>query len=132
MADAIRSRGGKNGRRGRGLRPQRTPISWRTLRASDPGARQEETTSGISPDPRRPHQGDGHMRRPVAILLGLLVVILAIVAGVYYNKYEKTTHDLATSQSAQEQSEGNYQKTMDAIAEIQDSLNAISLGDTSV
>lgn len=72
------------------------------------------------------------MRRPVAILLGLLVVILAIVAGVYYNKYQKTTHDLSASQSAQEQSEGNYQKTMDAIAEIQDSLNAISLGDTNV
>src|SRR6185369_10201169 len=90
----------------------------RTFRT--PGARKKQTTSGTSPDPRRPHQEDGNMRRPVAILLGLLVVILAIVAGVYYNKYEKTNRDLSASQSAQEQSEGNYQKTMDAIAEIQD------------
>jgi len=72
------------------------------------------------------------MRRPVGILLGLVAVILAIVATVYYNKYEKTQSDLATSQQAQEQSQGNYQKTMEAIAEIQDSLNAISLGDTNV
>jgi peptidoglycan hydrolase CwlO-like protein len=72
------------------------------------------------------------MRRPVGILLGLAALILAIVAAVYYNKYEKTQNDLSASQQAQEKSEGNYQKTMDAIAEIQDSLNAISLGDTSV
>src|SRR5215475_7096537 len=72
------------------------------------------------------------MRRPVAILLGLVALILAIVAAVYYNKYEKTQTDLMASQQLQEKSEGNYQKTMDAIAEIQDSLNAISLGDTSV
>ncbi|HKA25018.1 MAG TPA: hypothetical protein VKF80_08565 [Candidatus Eisenbacteria bacterium] len=72
------------------------------------------------------------MRRPVAILLGLVAVILAIVATVYFNKYEKTQNDLSASQQAQEKSEGNYQRTMDAIAEIQDSLNAISLGDTNV
>lgn len=72
------------------------------------------------------------MRRPVGILLGVVALILAIVAVVYYNKYEKTQNDLAQTEQAQEKSEGNYQKTMDAIAEIQDSLNAISLGDTSV
>lgn len=72
------------------------------------------------------------MRRPAAILLGLAVLILAIVAAVYYNKFEKTQNDLTASQQAEEKSQGNYQKTMEAIAEIQDSLNAISLGDTSV
>jgi hypothetical protein len=72
------------------------------------------------------------MRRPVGIVLGLVALILAIMAVVYYNKYEKTQNDLSASQQAQEKSEGNYQRTMDAIAEIQDSLNAISLGDTNV
>jgi hypothetical protein len=64
--------------------------------------------------------------------VSLVAVVLAIVAAVYYNKYEKTQGDLATTQQAQEKSEGNYQKTMEAIGEIQDSLNAISLGDTNV
>src|SRR5262245_36856631 len=79
-----------------------------------------------------PHQGDGDMRRPAAIVLSLVAVILAIVAVVFFTKYQKTTADLAATQSAQEEAEGKYAKTIDAIAEIQDSLNAISLGDTSV
>jgi len=72
------------------------------------------------------------MRRPVAILLASVAIIFAIVAVVFITKYQKTNTELAATQTARDEAQGQYAKTIDAIAEIQDSLNTISLGDTSV
>ena len=72
------------------------------------------------------------MRRPAAILLASVAIIFAIVAVVFISKYQKTNTELAATQTARDEAQGQYAKTIDAIAEIQDSLNTISLGDTSV
>lgn len=72
------------------------------------------------------------MRNSVKVVLIGLIAVLAIVAGVLFSQYQKTTHELATARTGQEDAEAKYAKTIDDIAEIQDSLNAISLGDTAV
>ena len=72
------------------------------------------------------------MRKPVQVVLVSLVVVLAIAAAVLFAQYQKTSSELRSTQSARESAEGKYAKTIDDIAEIQDSLNAISLGDTSI
>jgi HAMP domain-containing protein len=72
------------------------------------------------------------MRKPIQALLIGLIAVLAIVAGVMFAQYQKTNNELTVARTAQEDAEGKYSKTINDIAEIQDSLNAISLGDTSV
>jgi septal ring factor EnvC (AmiA/AmiB activator) len=69
------------------------------------------------------------MRRPLAIVTILIAVVLAVAAAVLYGNNQKTKAQLASSQTSVQESEDRYTKTIDAIAEIQDSLNAISAGE---
>jgi uncharacterized coiled-coil protein SlyX len=63
--------------------------------------------------------------------IGVIVVAvgLAITAAVLYSNMQQTKSQLASSQAATQESEDRYTHTIDAIAEIQDSLNAISAGE---
>jgi hypothetical protein len=72
------------------------------------------------------------MRKPVVYGLAAVAAILVVVAGVLFVNYQKTSKDLAASKAAEEQAQTRYAQTIDAIAEIQDSLNAIAVGDTGV
>jgi len=72
------------------------------------------------------------MRRPVMVALVAVIAVLAIAAGVLFYNYQKTSTELTVSRTAEEQAGKQYMETIDAIAEIQDSLNAIALGDTGV
>src|SRR6185369_5352033 len=72
------------------------------------------------------------MRKPVLFLMSALVAILGGATAVLYGKYKTSTADYATLQAAEETSRNRYAQTIDAIAEIQDSLNAIALGDANV
>lgn len=72
------------------------------------------------------------MRKSLPITLGAVIVLLLAGTAVLFTKYNKTTSDYADLKTADEASQQRYAQTIDAIAEIQDSLNAISLGDTSV
>lgn len=72
------------------------------------------------------------MRKPVQIVLIVGLVVLAVIAAVLFARYQKTASDLAASRAAEAQGADRYIKTIDAIAEIQDSLNAIAVGDTGV
>ncbi len=72
------------------------------------------------------------MRRSVPILLGIAVVALLGASGYLYNRYHQTTDELAQSRANEEASRGRYAQTIDAISEIQDSLNAIAVGDANV
>lgn len=72
------------------------------------------------------------MRKSLSYTLGAIIVILLAASGVLFAKYQKTTADYNASKAAEEASQTRYAQTIDAIAEIQDSLNAISVGDTSV
>lgn len=72
------------------------------------------------------------MRKSLPYTLGAIIVILLAASGALFMKYRKTTADYADLKTTDEASQARYAQTIDAIAEIQDSLNAISTGDTSV
>jgi len=69
------------------------------------------------------------MRKPLQVGLVALVVLLAVASAVLYSKYQTTSTDLANTKLSQEQVQDRYGRTIEAIAEIQDSLNAISVGE---
>src|SRR5262245_47199351 len=77
-------------------------------------------------------EGDGAMRKPVQFVLIALIVVLGGATAVLYSKYRKTTADYLDTKSAEETARNRYSQTIDAIAEIQDSLNAISVGENEM
>jgi len=72
------------------------------------------------------------MRKAVPILLGIAVVALLGASAYLYQRYHQTSDQLAESRANEEASRGRYAQTIDAISEIQDSLNAIAVGDANV
>ncbi len=72
------------------------------------------------------------MRRPLPIILAIVAAVLAISTAVLYSRYQNTSAQYASVKAAEDQSESRYARTIDAIAEIQDSLNAISAGESQV
>lgn len=68
------------------------------------------------------------MSRAIQILLVVVAVVLAIGAAVLYGKVRNQNAQLASTQISEQQAQDRYNRTIDAIAEIQDSLNAISVG----
>lgn len=69
------------------------------------------------------------MRKPLIVALAVLVAALGGTSGYLYLKNQKTTADFLAMKDAEEQARSRYGQTIDAIAEIQDSLNSISAGD---
>lgn len=67
------------------------------------------------------------MRRPVQIALIAAVVLLAAATSVLYVRNQETTAQYADAKSREEAAEARYAQTIDAIAEIQDSLSAIAV-----
>jgi hypothetical protein len=72
------------------------------------------------------------MRKTVQFALVAVIVLLVGASVVLFQKYQKTSADLTDTKASEEQSRAKYAETIDAIAEIQDSLNTIALGDTAV
>jgi hypothetical protein len=72
------------------------------------------------------------VRKNLPLTLGAVIVLLLAGSAALFAKYQKTSKDLTDLKVAEEASQTRYAQTIDAIAEIQDSLNAISVGDTSV
>ncbi len=116
------------GRRAAG-RPAPRPGDLGHPSRADPSYGQRSILPGNRPVT---YEGNEVMRKPVQIALIVGLVILAIVAAVLFARYQKTAADLATSRAAEDQAASRYVQTIDAIAEIQDSLNAIAVGDTGV
>ena len=72
------------------------------------------------------------MSRTMAIVLGLVAVLALVGTAVFYQKY-RTTHDnYAALQLTEQEARTRYGQAIDEIAAIQDSLNAIVLGDSAV
>lgn len=67
------------------------------------------------------------MKKPVQIALIVAVVALAGVSAVYFAKYRTTQEQLASTTASEKEVQDRYGRTIEAIAEIQDSLNALSL-----
>lgn len=69
------------------------------------------------------------MRRPVVILLALIGVGLLASTAVLYSKYQKSEANVAQMTAETEDTQLRYSQAINEIAAIQDSLNAIVLGD---
>lgn len=67
------------------------------------------------------------MKKPVQIALIVAVVALAGVSAVLFTKYKSTEQQLARTSASESEVQDRYGRTIAAIAEIQDSLNALSL-----
>src|SRR5262245_58681186 len=72
------------------------------------------------------------MRKPLLFALVAVIVLLAGATSVLFMRYQKTSADYADTKAEQEKTQARYDQTIQAIAEIQDSLSTISLGDASV
>jgi hypothetical protein len=72
------------------------------------------------------------MRRSVKIALAAGIVLLAGATAVLFAKYQKASSELASTRLSEEQVTDRYNRTIQAVAEIQDSLNAISVGEGGV
>ena len=70
------------------------------------------------------------MRKPVQITLAALVVVLLGATTALYLRYQKTSTDLANLKTEEEATRNRYGEAINSIAVIQDSLNAIVLGDS--
>jgi len=72
------------------------------------------------------------MRKSLSSVLIAAVVLFAAASTVLLLRYRETTRDFARLKATHEEVQSRYSQTLEAIASIQDSLNAISLGDTNV
>ena len=72
------------------------------------------------------------MRKPVLFALIAVVVVLAVVAAVLFARYQKISTEYTNMRLAEETARVGYSEAFNAITEIQDSLNAIAVGDTTV
>ena len=70
------------------------------------------------------------MKKPVQVALIVAVVALAGVCAVLYSRYTDASRELATTQSSETEIRDRYGRTIEAIAEIQDSLSALALDET--
>ncbi len=72
------------------------------------------------------------MKRPAQLAaIGALVVLLASTV-VLFVRYQQTSRDYADTKAAEEAARTSYGNAINSIAEIQDSLNAIAVGDSSL
>jgi len=67
------------------------------------------------------------MQRPVQVVVVIVAVLLAGATAVLYQRNEKTTADLNETRAAEVAARSNYTEAFNAIAEIQDSLSAITI-----
>jgi chromosome segregation ATPase len=72
------------------------------------------------------------MQRNAKIAVTAVVILLVGAIAALFVKDQKTSADYVAMKASEEAARTRYSQTIDAIAEIQDSLNAISVGDTSV
>lgn len=69
------------------------------------------------------------MRRPVVVLLALIGVGLLATTALFYSKYQKSEANVAQMTAENQDTQLRYGQAINEIAAIQDSLNAIVLGD---
>ena len=72
------------------------------------------------------------MRKPVQIALIAAIIVLGAGLAVLGSRYSKTSAQLTETKSAEETARLQYAEAFNAVAEIQDSLSAITVRDGSV
>lgn len=76
--------------------------------------------------------GESQMRKIVLLPLLLVLLLLAGATAVFFGMYQKSVAQYTDMRSAEESARSQYADAFSAIAEIQDSLNAIALGDSGI
>ena len=71
------------------------------------------------------------MRKILPFVLGGAVALFAITTLLFFGKYQKSSADFVAMQSQEQETRVRYGQAINEIATIQDSLNAIILGDGS-
>lgn len=69
------------------------------------------------------------MRKSVGVVLVLISLVLLGAAGVTYSRYKKSQADYAQATAQQESMRQRYDQAVNEIVSIQDSLNAITVGE---
>jgi hypothetical protein len=72
------------------------------------------------------------MRKSLQFALAAIILLLSASTVMLYEKYRKSTNDFAELRTTEENARISYGNAINAIAAIQDSLNAIVLGDSTV
>jgi len=70
------------------------------------------------------------MRKPMQIGAIAVIVLLLGATAVFVQKYQKSSAELRATQAAEETARTQYAEAFNAVAEIQDSLNAITPDET--
>jgi len=70
------------------------------------------------------------MKKPLQVALIVVAVALAGVCAVLFSRYQDASKQLAATQTAEGEIRDRYGATIEAIAEIQDSLSALALEET--
>ena len=71
------------------------------------------------------------MRKPMMVTMVGLIVLLLAGTGFLYQKYRQTAADFAATKASEESVQNRYSEAINSIAQIQDSLSAIVLTDTT-
>lgn len=71
------------------------------------------------------------MRKTVLFVLIAVIAVLAVVAAVFIVKYRKSSAESTNMRLAEETARVGYSEAFSAITEIQDSLNALAVGDST-
>ena len=77
-------------------------------------------------------RGDTAVRRPMQAAVAAVVILLLGVTVVLFMQNRKTAAAYAETKAAEETARSQYAEAFNAIAEIQDSLTAITVGEGSV
>jgi hypothetical protein len=93
-----------------------------------PTAKPFECGSGNAPTPEEAKP----MSRNIQTGVAAIAVLLLVATGLLFMKYRQTSAEFASAKQAEESARGSYTEAINSIAEIQDSLNTIVLGDSSV
>lgn len=72
------------------------------------------------------------MRKLAVVVLSALTAALLVSTVVFYRNYQATTASLTELQASEDKARSRYGDAVNAIAEIQDSLAAVSLGEDSM
>src|SRR5258705_12484853 len=89
-----------------------------------------QTAHGDSPAHDNSHtRGDSLMRRTSVFALAFVTVLLVGTTIVFYSKYKKSEANYAQAAADEESTRLRYDRAVSEVVMIQDSLNAIVLGD---
>lgn len=70
------------------------------------------------------------MRKTFAFAIAALALVLAGTTAMFYSRYQKSEAAFLEMKAAEQSASDRYARTIESIAEIQDSLNAIAIGST--